>query len=103
MKAFLMYRDRDFDIKQELPFGAQDLARDLELEVLFRPWEEATRSCWRWPEERCCRSKPTCLRFCTGRRSFEIVSATQRSCATFTRSRSKQSSKKERLLGCAQP
>ncbi len=36
MKAFLMYRDRDFDIKQELPFGAQDLARDLELEVLFQ-------------------------------------------------------------------
>ena len=35
MKAFLMYRDRDFDLEQEPPPGAQDLAQDLELEVLF--------------------------------------------------------------------
>lgn len=36
MKAFLMYRDRDFDLEQEPPPGAQDLVQDLELEVLFQ-------------------------------------------------------------------
>jgi len=36
MKAFLMYRDRDFDLEQEPPPGAQDLVQDLELEVLFK-------------------------------------------------------------------
>ena len=36
MKAFLMYRDRDFDLDQEPPPGAQDLVPDLELEVLFK-------------------------------------------------------------------
>jgi len=36
MKAFLMYRDRDFDRAQEPPPGAQNLAQDLELEVLFK-------------------------------------------------------------------
>ena len=36
MKAFLMYRDRDFDLEQEPPPGAQDLLQDLELEVLFK-------------------------------------------------------------------
>ena len=36
MKAFLMYRDRDFDLKQEPPAGARDLIQDLELEVLFQ-------------------------------------------------------------------
>ena len=36
MKALLMYRDRDFDLEQEPPPGAQDLVQDLELEVLFK-------------------------------------------------------------------
>jgi DNA mismatch repair ATPase MutS len=36
MKAFLMYRDRDFDLEQEPPPGAQDLLQDLELEVLCK-------------------------------------------------------------------
>jgi DNA mismatch repair ATPase MutS len=36
MKAFLMYRDRDFDLAQEPPPGARDLIQDLELEVLFQ-------------------------------------------------------------------
>jgi hypothetical protein len=35
MKARLMYRDRDFDPDQELPPGADDLVRDLELDSLF--------------------------------------------------------------------
>lgn len=34
MKAFLMYRDRDFDPKEAPPPGFADLIRDLELEVL---------------------------------------------------------------------
>jgi DNA mismatch repair ATPase MutS len=36
MKAFLMARDRDFDLKQELPWNEQALSQDLALDVLFR-------------------------------------------------------------------
>jgi len=36
MKAFLMYRDRDFDPKQKLPPHHQALTQDLELETLFQ-------------------------------------------------------------------
>lgn len=36
MKAFLMYRDRDADLTQELPPGADDLTRDLGLGALFQ-------------------------------------------------------------------
>jgi hypothetical protein len=36
MKAFLMYRDRDFDVQQPLPPQAADLTQDLELDVLFK-------------------------------------------------------------------
>jgi DNA mismatch repair ATPase MutS len=36
VKAFLMHRDRDFDLEREPPPGAQDLLQDLELEVLFK-------------------------------------------------------------------
>jgi DNA mismatch repair ATPase MutS len=35
MKAFLMFRDRDFDLKQPLPANADALVQDLELETLF--------------------------------------------------------------------
>jgi len=35
MKAFLMYRDRDFDLQQEFPPNEQALTQDLELSTLF--------------------------------------------------------------------
>lgn len=35
MKAFLMFRDRDFDLKHPLPPNAPALVQDLELETLF--------------------------------------------------------------------
>jgi len=35
MKAYLMFRDRDFDMKGPLPPGRREVAQDLELEVLF--------------------------------------------------------------------
>ena len=35
MKAFLMYRDRDFDLDQELPASAEAVTQDLELDTLF--------------------------------------------------------------------
>jgi DNA mismatch repair ATPase MutS len=35
MKAFLMYRDRDFEFQQKLPSNAQALMQDLELQTLF--------------------------------------------------------------------
>jgi DNA mismatch repair ATPase MutS len=35
MKAFLMYRERDFDLKQALPPQAQTVIQDLELSTLF--------------------------------------------------------------------
>lgn len=35
MKVFLMYPDRDFDPKHELPHNASDLIQDLELNTLF--------------------------------------------------------------------
>ncbi len=35
MKAFLLYRNRDFDLEREPSPGAADLVQDLELEVLF--------------------------------------------------------------------
>jgi MutS domain V len=36
MKAFLMHRDRDFDLQQPLPPQAADLTQDMELEVVFK-------------------------------------------------------------------
>ena len=35
MKAFLMYRDQDFDLSANLPANASDLTQDLELHTLF--------------------------------------------------------------------
>ena len=35
MKAFLMYKDHDFDLQQKLPPHAQALTQDLELQTLF--------------------------------------------------------------------
>jgi DNA mismatch repair ATPase MutS len=35
MKAFLLYRDRDFDLQQQLPPGAEAVTQDLELDTLF--------------------------------------------------------------------
>lgn len=35
MKAFLMFRDRDFDLRNPLPPNADSLVQDLELETLF--------------------------------------------------------------------
>jgi DNA mismatch repair ATPase MutS len=35
MKAFLMYRDRDFDLQGKLPWNEQALTQDLELNTLF--------------------------------------------------------------------
>ena len=35
MKAFLMFRDRDFDLNQPSPPNADALVQDLELETLF--------------------------------------------------------------------
>jgi len=35
MKAFLMYRDRDFDLRRKLPWNEQALIQDLELNTLF--------------------------------------------------------------------
>ncbi len=35
MKAFLMYRDRDFDLRRQLPWNEQALTQDLELNTLF--------------------------------------------------------------------
>jgi DNA mismatch repair ATPase MutS len=35
MKAFLMYRDRDFDLKRKMPAHEQALTQDLELDTLF--------------------------------------------------------------------
>jgi len=35
MKAFLMYRDCDFDLQQKLPWNEQALTQDLELDALF--------------------------------------------------------------------
>ena len=35
MKVFLMYKERDFDLQQELPWNEPALTRDLELDTLF--------------------------------------------------------------------
>ena len=35
MKAFLLYKDRDFELQQDLPPNAQELRQDLELNALF--------------------------------------------------------------------
>jgi hypothetical protein len=36
MKAFLLHRDRDFDLERPLPPNESDLCRDLELNTLFQ-------------------------------------------------------------------
>lgn len=43
MKAFLMYRDRDFDPQQELPPHAAALIQDLELNTLFQAMAQGDR------------------------------------------------------------
>ena len=35
MKAFLMYKDQDFDLQRQLPSNEQALTQDLELNTLF--------------------------------------------------------------------
>jgi hypothetical protein len=35
MKAFLLHRDHDFDLRPNLPENEHDLSRDLELDTLF--------------------------------------------------------------------
>jgi DNA mismatch repair ATPase MutS len=35
MKVFLMYKDHDFDVQQELPWNEPELTQDLELDTLF--------------------------------------------------------------------
>jgi DNA mismatch repair ATPase MutS len=35
MKAFLLYKDQDFDVQRKLPWNARQLIEDLELETLF--------------------------------------------------------------------
>jgi hypothetical protein len=35
MKAFHMYKDRDFDLRETLPWNKQALSQDLELNTLF--------------------------------------------------------------------
>jgi DNA mismatch repair ATPase MutS len=35
MKAFLMYKDQDFDLQRQLPLNEQELTQDLELNTLF--------------------------------------------------------------------
>jgi len=35
MKAFLMYKDQDFDLQRKLPSNEQALTQDLELNTLF--------------------------------------------------------------------
>jgi len=36
MKTFLMYKDHDFDLQQELPWNEPALTRDLELSTLLK-------------------------------------------------------------------
>jgi len=43
MKAFLMYRDRDFDLQQALPPQAQTVTQDLELSTLFAAMAQGDR------------------------------------------------------------
>ena len=35
MRAFLLFKDHDFDLQQRLPWNASDLEKDLELNTLF--------------------------------------------------------------------
>lgn len=36
MKVFLLYKEKDFKLQQELLWNEQDLTQDLELNTLFR-------------------------------------------------------------------
>lgn len=46
MKAFLMYRDRDYDLRQELPWNEQALTQDLELNTLFNAMAQEDKFLW---------------------------------------------------------
>jgi hypothetical protein len=54
MKAFLMYKDRDFDLKRKLPSNEQALIQDLELNTLFNAMAQGDTFCWRWQNARFC-------------------------------------------------
>ena len=43
MKAFLMHRDRDFDLERPLSWNEGDLTQDLELETLFGAMAQGDR------------------------------------------------------------
>jgi DNA mismatch repair ATPase MutS len=46
MKAFLMYGEHDFDLKESLLPGAADLIQDLELDTLFRAMSAEDKFLW---------------------------------------------------------
>jgi DNA mismatch repair ATPase MutS len=46
MKAFLMYRDRDFSLEQELPANEDALTQDLELETLLHAMAAGDQFLW---------------------------------------------------------
>src|SRR5574341_237739 len=46
MKAFLMYRDQDCDLKQKLPWNEQALTQDLELATLFDAMAREDKFIW---------------------------------------------------------
>ena len=50
MKAFLLYRDKDFDIEQELPPNAQALTQDLGLGILFQSMAQGDQFLYRVAE-----------------------------------------------------
>ena len=46
MKAFLMYRDQDFDLRRTLPWNEQALTQDLELTTLFEAMALGDKFIW---------------------------------------------------------
>lgn len=51
MKAFLMYRDRDFDLEEALPWDAEALKQDLELYTLFNVMARGDKFLFRVAEQ----------------------------------------------------
>jgi len=50
MKAYLMYRDEDFQLGGDLPWGSDMLIADLELETLFATMAQGDAFLQTWHE-----------------------------------------------------
>ena len=74
MKAFLMHRDRDVDLKSELPLGAEAVIQDLDLDTLLAAMAAEGEFLWGVARRAVLSASPIWTRSSTGSRSLPTPS-----------------------------